>query len=77
MAIHYKLVLIENDKPLRYTVLSEEEYYSLLDSLTVYNNYLSDSEPYESDGDDFAEWEANYFHFESLDHKIGVLNGVK
>ena len=77
MAIHYKLVLIENDKPLRYTVLSVEEYYSLLDSLTVYNNHLSDSEPYESEGEDFAEWEANCFHFESLDRKIGVLNGVK
>jgi len=76
MAIHYKLVKVENDKPLQYTVLSEEEYYSLLDSLTVYNNHLSDSEPYESDGEDFAEWEANCLHFESLDHKIGVFNGV-
>ena len=76
MAIHYKLVKVENDKPLQYTILSEEEYYSLLDSLTVYNNHLSDSEPYESEGVDFAEWEANRFHFESLDHKIGVLNGV-
>jgi 2-keto-3-deoxy-galactonokinase len=76
MAIHYKLVKVEDNKPLQYTVLSEGEYYSLLDSLTVYNNHLTDSEPYESDGDDFAEWEANYFHFESLDRKIGVLNGV-
>jgi len=76
MAIHYKLVKVEDNKPLQYTVLSEGEYYSLLDSLTVYNNHLTDSEPYESDGDDFAEWEANYFHFESLDRKIGIFNGV-
>ena len=68
----YKIVKIVNGVETE-LVLSNTDLSVILEALQVYENHLSDSEPYNDDNDNIEEydsWNEDSMNYESFDNRL-------